>query len=131
MEIISLVMTPFAENCVIIKDGNEAMVIDPGEANQELFDTIEGCNVELLVNTHTHIDHVGGNAEVKERTGAELLCHEDAAAMLQGPQHGSDRLEPLAPVVTQLVNPVGMKEIEKQRNKVVRDRRIAHPHFDA
>lgn len=83
MEIISLVMTPFSENCVIIKDGDEAMVIDPGEANQQLFDTLEGCKVALLVNTHSHIDHVGGNAEVKKRTGAELVCHEEAAPMLQ------------------------------------------------
>lgn len=82
VEIVSFVMTPFAENCYVIFDGGEAMVIDPGEPAKELFDALEGHKVTLLVNTHAHIDHVGGNAEVKKRTNAEFVCHADAAQML-------------------------------------------------
>ena len=82
MEILSFVMTPFSENCYVILDGGEAMVIDPGEPAKELFDALEGHRVTTLVNTHAHIDHVGGNAEVKKRTGAEFVCHADAAEML-------------------------------------------------
>ena len=82
MEIVSLVMTPFAENCYVIFDGGEAMVIDPGEPAEELFQALEGHKVSTLVNTHAHCDHVGGNAEVMRRTGAKLICHEDAARML-------------------------------------------------
>lgn len=82
MEILSFVMTPFSENCYVILDGGEAMVIDPGEPAQELFKALEGHRVTTLVNTHAHIDHVGGNAAVKQRTGAEFVCHADAADML-------------------------------------------------
>ncbi len=82
MEILSFVMTPFSENCYVILDGGEAMVIDPGEPAEELFEALKGHKVTTLVNTHAHIDHVGGNAAVKERTGAEFVCHADAAAML-------------------------------------------------
>ena len=83
MEILTFVTTPFMENCFVIKDGNEAAVIDPGEATPELMDAIEGLSVKLLINTHAHIDHVGGNAAVKESTGAELLCHRDCTEMLK------------------------------------------------
>lgn len=82
MEIRSFVTTPFAENAYVITDSGEAMVIDPGEATPELLDAIEGFRVTTLVNTHAHIDHVGGNAEIKRRTGAEFVCHADAATML-------------------------------------------------
>jgi len=82
VEILSFVMTPFSENCYVILDRGEAMVIDPGEPAKELFAALEGHKVTMLVNTHAHIDHVGGNAEVKARTGAEFVCHADAAQML-------------------------------------------------
>lgn len=82
MEIQSFVTTPFAENAYVITDAGEAMVIDPGEATPELLEAIEGFRVTTLVNTHAHIDHVGGNAEIKQRTGAELVCHADAREML-------------------------------------------------
>lgn len=89
MEILSFVTTPFAENCIVIKDGGEALVIDPGEATPEVMDAIEGCSVKTLVNTHCHIDHVGGNAAIMEKTGAKLVCHKDAAPMLEAvPQQG-------------------------------------------
>ena len=83
LEILSFVTTPFVENCFVIKDGGEALVIDPGEATPEVLQAIEGERVETLVNTHTHIDHVGGNAVIKDRTDAELVCHRDAAEMLE------------------------------------------------
>jgi len=83
VEIKTFVTTPFAENAYVITDSGEAMVIDPGEATPELLDAIEGLRVTTLVNTHAHIDHVGGNAEIKRRTGAELVCHADAKDMLE------------------------------------------------
>lgn len=83
MEIINLVTTSFGENCIVIRDGGEALVIDPGEATQEVLDAIDGYTVKTLVNTHAHIDHVGGNAKIIEVTGAELVCHRDCSEMLQ------------------------------------------------
>lgn len=83
MEILSFVTTPFVENAFVLKDGDEAIVIDPGEATEELLDALTGLKVRTLVNTHAHIDHVGGNAEVIARTGAELVCHRDAVEMLE------------------------------------------------
>ena len=44
MDILTFVTTPFMENCFVIKDGDEAIVIDPGEATPELLDAIEAIS---------------------------------------------------------------------------------------
>ncbi len=83
MEILSFITSPFVENCYVVKDGGEVIVIDPGEATPELMAALEGENVTKVVNTHAHIDHVGGNAEIVEKFGSELICHRDCVEMLQ------------------------------------------------
>lgn len=76
-------MTPFVTNCFVVRDGGEALIIDPGEAAPELFDAIHGHVVKTVVNTHCHCDHCGGNAEVLQRTGAALVCHKDELPLLR------------------------------------------------
>jgi glyoxylase-like metal-dependent hydrolase (beta-lactamase superfamily II) len=83
MEIQSFVTTPFAENAYVIKDDGEALVVDPGEATDELLAALDGFTVNTLVNTHCHIDHVGGNAAIVEKFGSELVCHQEAVPMLE------------------------------------------------
>jgi len=89
VEIIALPMTPFVTNCYVVREGGEALIVDPGEFPQELADAIEGYTVKTVVNTHCHCDHCGGNGEVLKRTGAELVCHEDELPLLRAvPQQG-------------------------------------------
>lgn len=83
MEILSFPVTPFVVNCYVIKDGGEAIVIDPGEAPPALIKSIQGCNVRAIVDTHGHCDHCGGNAELVSKTGAELLIHEADLPLLR------------------------------------------------
>jgi glyoxylase-like metal-dependent hydrolase (beta-lactamase superfamily II) len=83
LDIVTLPLTPFVTNCYVLRDGREALVVDPGEAAPELFDAIEGYTVKTVVNTHCHCDHCGGNAEVLRRTGAELVCHEAELPLLR------------------------------------------------
>lgn len=84
MEILSFVTSPFVENCYVLRDGGETIVIDPGEATDELMAALEGDNVTKVVNTHAHIDHVGGNAAIVEKFGCELIIHADCVEMLRG-----------------------------------------------
>lgn len=62
-------------NCIVVKEGNEALIVDPGEAPPRLFDMLKGYTVRTIVNTHGHCDHCGGNAEIVLRTGAQLAAH--------------------------------------------------------
>ena len=66
-------------NCTIVADPakKEAIVIDPGDEPERILELLqaEGLALRAIVNTHTHIDHVGGNARVRADTGARLLLH--------------------------------------------------------
>lgn len=83
MDIIALPMTPFVTNCFVLRDADEALIVDPGDVTPELLEAIDGFTVRTVVNTHCHCDHCGGNAEILKRTGAELICHQDEVPLLR------------------------------------------------
>ncbi len=62
----------------------DALVIDPAAEVEGLISLAEKRHVTIktIVNTHGHVDHIGGNAEMKKRTGAHIVVHEDDADML-------------------------------------------------
>ena len=61
---------PFAENSYIVwRTGRaEAFVIDPGFEPQLILDSLTRNKLTLaaIVNTHGHVDHIAGNAAMKE-----------------------------------------------------------------
>lgn len=83
MEILAFPVTPFFTNCYVVKDGDEALVIDPGEATAELKNSVAECKVVMIFNTHCHCDHSGGNADMAALTGAPVVCHEGDLPLLQ------------------------------------------------
>ena len=81
---------PFMENTFILFDeGGPAIIIDPGCSSREeekvLADFIRShkLNVEKIVNTHCHIDHVLGNFYCKQEFGAPLIIHKTELPMLR------------------------------------------------
>jgi hydroxyacylglutathione hydrolase len=67
-------------NCSILGDPatGEAIVVDPGDEVGRILAIVRrhGLKVRTIVSTHTHIDHVGGLAELHRATGAPVLIHE-------------------------------------------------------
>lgn len=63
-------------NCSVFGDETtrEAIVIDPGADVDRIEAVLERhrLKVKAIVITHAHIDHVGGAAELKRRTGAPV-----------------------------------------------------------
>lgn len=88
LEIRRLVVSPFATNCYLAQDGEDVMVVDPGDDGSTILLELARLKgkVQCIVNTHGHIDHVGANKVLRERTGAPLLIGADDAGMLGSPQ---------------------------------------------
>jgi len=67
-------------NCVVLGDREkgEAIVVDPGGDIEKVREALRrhGLRCTAIVNTHTHIDHVGANAELRDAENAPLMLHE-------------------------------------------------------
>lgn len=80
MDVRSFTVGQIAENCYIARrDGaSEAVVIDPGDEAPRLQRAIEelGLDVQAILLTHTHFDHIGAVAPLARATGAPVHCPE-------------------------------------------------------
>jgi len=68
-------------NCSVLGDSatKEAIVVDPGDEVERILGVIRqhGLKVQAIVNTHAHIDHVGGLVKMRAATGAPVLMHKE------------------------------------------------------
>jgi len=81
-----LTVGPIMANCFIVgcEETRQAAVIDPGDEVDRILMALakDQLTVAVIINTHGHFDHVGGNARLKQATGAPLLIHRLDAPML-------------------------------------------------
>ena len=81
---VSMALGALATNCFIITESESAVVIDPA-SSEEVLTYLKNNELTLgaIIITHGHYDHFAGAAELKERTGAELIAPETDKEMLQ------------------------------------------------
>lgn len=76
--------------------GGEALITDPGFRTGATYpagvlDTVcrvldeHAVDLKYIVQTHWHFDHTGNTQYVKERYGAEVVCHPRERAILEDP----------------------------------------------
>lgn len=89
MQVYRMAVGLMETNCYILVDEetNKGAVIDPGADASLILDKIKTLGIELqyILLTHTHYDHIGAVAELKRATGAKLAVSEkDAAGLTDG-----------------------------------------------
>jgi hydroxyacylglutathione hydrolase len=70
---------PVQENCYIVRadsDATRALIVDPGDEPARLIAAIDelGVQIEAILITHCHFDHIGAVAPVARATGAPVYC---------------------------------------------------------
>ncbi len=86
LEMLRFTLGPFATNAFVIvgPSGHRAMCVDPGIGSEVVLGAMEerGLSLEVIVNTHGHLDHAAGNRMLRSATGARLAIHPADAPML-------------------------------------------------
>ena len=65
MEIKIIKSEEMDQNCYLLANGKDAVLIDPGEDTFKILKEIQGYNVKYILLTHCHYDHIYSLAELK------------------------------------------------------------------
>jgi hydroxyacylglutathione hydrolase len=86
MELGVFTVGPLQENAFLLRreGADRALLVDPGDEPDRLLRAIEdlGAQLEAILLTHTHFDHIGAVAPVARATGATVFCPELEVAVL-------------------------------------------------
>jgi hydroxyacylglutathione hydrolase len=79
LDVRSFTVGPVQENSYIVRadaQATKALMVDPGDEAERLLAAIEelGVEIEAILVTHCHFDHIGAVAEVARASGAPVYC---------------------------------------------------------
>jgi hydroxyacylglutathione hydrolase len=103
IHIDGLALGPIETNCYILKNEStqKAIVIDPGGFSQALIKRLDAYDVEAILLTHAHFDHIGGVEELRKWKKCPVYAHDLEAEWLADPnKNGSGRYPELGKLIT-------------------------------
>lgn len=102
---VRFVVKGFLENNVyFISDDTATIVVDPSCDADDLIQILGGANLDAIVLTHRHADHVGAAAELREKTGATVFASSFDTPFIERGESGGSSLP--APPPCQVDHPV-------------------------
>jgi glyoxylase-like metal-dependent hydrolase (beta-lactamase superfamily II) len=88
LELVRFELGPFGENAYVLVGPSKrrAAIFDPGFEVEKVLRFLKrrGLTLDLVVNTHGHLDHIAGNRLVKDMTGAPIAIHPADSPYLRG-----------------------------------------------
>ncbi|KGX88871.1 MBL fold metallo-hydrolase [Pontibacillus litoralis] len=87
MEIEQLPLGTLGTNCYLIMEGEQALIVDPGDEADKLIRMIERRNVKpvAILLTHAHFDHIGAVDAVRNHYQIEVYVHQEEQEWLSNP----------------------------------------------
>jgi hydroxyacylglutathione hydrolase len=83
-----LVVGSLSANCYIVgvEEAGAGLVIDPGGNPEQISRAISdsGLDIEVIILTHGHSDHIAALRDIQDKTGAEVAIHIEDADFLEG-----------------------------------------------
>ena len=85
MQIINLFPGSYNSNCYILEHQGHALVIDPSASAKSILDRVqkEGAELEGILLTHGHFDHIVSIDTLRRASQAPLMIHQEDAEMLE------------------------------------------------
>jgi len=100
----SFSLGPLQTNCYLLTVPGEeegkrkGIIIDPGMNPKRLLDRIEQIEIEAILLTHAHFDHMGGVDQVRKEAKCPVYIHDLEADWLTDPRkNGSMRWQDVTP----------------------------------
>ncbi len=103
MDIETFVLGPVMTNAYLIYDEEKkkGIAVDPGMGPEPLLNRIRelNLNIEAILLTHAHFDHIGGLEELRQLTGAPVYIHQEESDWLTDPQKNGSGMWPGLPPI--------------------------------
>ncbi|MGH2965193.1 MAG: MBL fold metallo-hydrolase [Solirubrobacterales bacterium] len=86
MDVRSFTVGPVSENCYLafLDGADRGVIVDPGDEPERILAAVEalGIDVDAILLTHCHFDHIGAVAPVAKATRAPVYCPEIEVPLL-------------------------------------------------
>lgn len=106
MKVYSFALGPVATNCyIVVNDDNKGLLIDPAAPSPKVMDLLEQLQIEIqaILLTHAHFDHIGGLEKLREVTKAPVYMHENEKDWIKNPALNGSGRAPWTQIVPEII----------------------------
>lgn len=75
MEIKKIIVGGLDNNCYVLVSDSRGIIIDPGDEPEKILKAVEELEIEIILATHRHFDHITALKQVKKATRAKAAIH--------------------------------------------------------